>query len=800
MRETKTPDPDVILDIRGMTCASCVHRLERVLSKQPSVTDVRVSLASRTATIHGSGADPAQMITAIERAGYRAQIHQTAASADDELRSLRIRLAVAVVCSFDVLVLSLVVAPTSHASALAAWLLATPVQFYAGWPFLRAASRAARHGMWTMDTLVAIGSLSAYGYSVLATLRVGHHHTYFDTAAMIVTLILLGKVLEAIARTKAGDAARLLLERQPTSATLLVDGNERSVPVEELVVGDRVVVRPGERIPADGRVVEGLSAVDLSMLTGESIPEDVGPGDEVVGASINGPGRLEVELSRVGGDTKLAQIVRLLEITQATKAPIQRLADRIATVFVPYVLGLAGAVFVVLLLLGSDGIGGALLRAAAVVLVACPCALGLATPVAIMAGSGRAAELGILFKGGEVFEAARRIDAVLVDKTGTLTEGRLRLTDVVAVDGTEDRVLALAAAAEMGSEHPIARCVIEAARGRGLSVPAATQHVASPGAGIAATVEGRRVDVGRPEGLSPAHRRRAEALAADGLTVFAVRVDGRLIGLVGAFDAVKESAADAVADLRRFGRRVVVVSGDRRAAVDAVAAATGADQAVAEVFPEGKVGEVRRLQADGLRVAFVGDGVNDSPALAQADLGIALGTGADVAKETGQVLIVGGDLRLVGHALELARRTYAVIEQNLAWAFAYNVLMIPLAVAGKVSPLVAAAAMAGSSVTVVTNALRLRWYRPRGVSVPPPGRSVASETAEMADDHSQPAPAPLGGLVSTDERQAPSDGHVPVAAAGVVGADAGRPSSFAREESRRILRAMGRLWVNQWEG
>jgi P-type Cu+ transporter len=559
---------------------------------------------------------------------------------------------------------------------------------------------------------------------------------------------------------------------------------ERTVPVDELEVGDLVVVRPGEQIPADGVVVEGRSSVDLSMLTGESLPVDVEHGDEVAGASLNGHGRLVVALTRVGADSRLAQIVRLLEVTQASKAPIQRLADRVAGVFVPAILGLAVGVFPLQWFLGSGGLGGALLRAAAVVLVACPCSLGLATPAAIMAGSGRAAELGILFKGGQVFEAARRVDTVLIDKTGTLTVGTMSLQALVAEGLDEERLLGLAAAAERGSEHPIARCVVEGAIARGIRIPEATDHRAEVGAAISATVGSHRVRVGRPEGLDAGLALRADALAARGLTVSAVWLDDRALGLIGASDALKEGAAEVVSTMGRRGFDIAVVSGDRRAAVEATARQAGIDRSVAEVFPEGKIEEVRRLQAAGRRVAFVGDGVNDAPALAQADLGIALGTGTDVAMEAGQVLILGGDLRRVAVALQLARGTFSVIAQNLTWAFAYNALMVPLAVAGKVSPLVAAAAMAGSSVTVVGNALRLRLYgRERGEPSAPEAVDAPAEPRELPPER-VPVPPPRPSL--QPDAAASSPEPLPI-------------SGFAKQEAGRLVRRLERLFESQWE-
>lgn len=816
MSRSPEAEREVILDIDGMTCASCVDRLERVLKRQPSVSEARVSLVTRTATVLCAAPDPSPLIKAVERAGYGARLHEALRSADDEVRDFRIRLAVSAFFSFDVLMLSLVVAPGSRASFLAAWLLATPVQFYGGWPFLKAAARAARHGTYTMDTLVATGSLAAYGYSVVAALG-GGHHAFFDTSAMIVTLILLGKVLEATARARAGDAARVLLERQPRQALLVQGDEERHVLVEDLKVGDLVVVLPGEQIPADGRVRSGGSTVDLSMLTGESVPVDVGPGDEVVGASLNGFGRMEVEVTGVGSDTRLAQIVRLLEITQGSKAPIQRLADRVAAVFVPRILALAGILFYLHWQFGGDGAGGALIHAAAVLLVACPCSLGLATPAAIMAGSGRAAELGILFKGGEVFETARRIDTVLLDKTGTLTEGAMSLKEIVAVGADRDLVLGLAAAAEQGSEHPIARCVVVAADERGLAIPEATDYRAEPGAGITALVGTSHVRVGRPEGLPEDLALHADEMAARGLTVFAVWKDDAVAGLLGAFDALKEEAVDVVRRLRRSGWDVAVISGDRRAAVEAVAREAGIERTIAEVFPEGKVEEVRRLQAEGKRVAFVGDGVNDAPALAQADLGIALGTGTDVAMEAGDVLILGGDLRAVADALGLAKRTFWVIAQNLTWAFAYNILMIPLTVVGKISPLVAAAAMAGSSVTVVGNAVRLRWYAAGRAPITLPGEAPV-ETANWrirliprfpgGKDEEEAAPEELSEIAPPAEEPREPEVQIDVHEADVAAtsdistdaeADPRKLSGFAKQEWKRISRALGRLFEKQWE-
>ena len=714
---------EYVLDVEGMTCASCVSRLEAALAAEPGVTEARVSLASRTAVVRAEMPDAVPLVSAIESAGYGARPHRADRAVDEDRSDLRRRFVVSALCTFYLLLVTVYAGTESRGAVWAAWALATPVQFYGGWPFLRGAMRAYRARMNTMETLIASGSLTAYGYSVWAALA-GHHHAYFDTAAAIVTLILAGRLIEARVRVRAGDAARRLLERGATAANVLRDGREVSVPAEDLRVGEVVVVRPGEKVPADGVILSGESSVDLSALTGEPVPVSVGPGEPVVGAAINVEGRITVELTRVGAETRLAQIVRLLEVTQASKAPVQRLADRIAAVFVPRVVMVAAATFLGWGILATGGLEHAILHATAVLLIACPCALGLATPAAIMAGSGRAAELGILFKGGEVFEAARSTTVVLLDKTGTLTQGAMSLSAVVAAAGRSEReILALAAAAERGSGHPIARAVTRAAEARGIEVPSAAGYLVRPGAGVEATVEGARIKVGRPDGLGPELAARVDELAADGATVFAVWVDGAEAGLLGASDRIKPGAAEAVGRLKGFGFEVAMVTGDRPVAARAVARELRIERVIAGVHPEGKVEEVRRLQARGARVAFVGDGINDAPALAQAHLGVALGTGTDVAIEAADVTVLGEDVDTVATALFLARRTYRVIAQNLAWAFAYNVVMIPLAAFGALSPLHAAAAMAGSSVTVVLNALRLRRYawrrRPPEASVEP---------------------------------------------------------------------------------
>jgi Cu+-exporting ATPase len=709
---TRTVEHDIVLDIEGMTCASCVNKIEKALGEIDDVRSASVNLATRTATVNATTQDIGPLVAAVVRAGYGAHLHTAERDPEEEVRFFRHRLFVAAPLTIAVLILTFAV-PSWSASIWLAWALATPVQFYSGWPFLRAGLRAARHRTTTMDTLVAMGSLAAYLYSVQSVLSGSEHH-YFDTGSVIITLILLGRTLEARARMAASDAARTLLERGAKEATILVDGQERQVSIDDLRPGNVVVVKPGEKIPADGVVKEGTSWIDLSLLTGESVPVDVEPGDDVVGASINGHGRLVVFVTKVGSNTKLAQIARLLEAAQGSKAPVQRLADQISSIFVPIVIALAALTFAGWAFLADVGAGAALLHAVSVLLIACPCALGLATPAAIMAGTGRAAELGVMFKGAEVFEAARRTDVILLDKTGTVTEGVMTLANVIAVNGaSEEEVLGWAAATEGGSEHPIARAVVEGARSRAVVIPESEEHGVEPGAGAHALVDGEEVRVGRPVGLPPALETEAERLASSGLTPFAVWRDGVPYGLISVADRVKPEAADAVRRMKALGLRVAMVTGDRRATAEGIAATTGIDDVLAEVFPEGKVDEVARLQAEGRRVIFAGDGLNDAPALAKADVGIAMGTGTDVALAAADVNLLGGTMSSVADSLELARKTYRVIRQNLVWAFGYNVVMIPLAAFGALTPMWAAGAMAGSSVTVVLNALRLRRFRGR---------------------------------------------------------------------------------------
>jgi Cu+-exporting ATPase len=711
------PGATVRLAIEGMTCAGCVARVERSLNELDGV-EASVNLATEQASV---AYDPgrvavADLVRAVEAAGYGAYLQARAGAPVERAKALRTRLAVATALTVPLAALAMFTALHFEGWEWLACALATPVVLWAGWPFHRAAVANARHGTATMDTLVSIGTLAAWTWSVVALAAVDDADTYFEVGAVITTLILLGRFLETRARGRAGAAIRALLELGAKDARLLRDGEEVVVPVDAIRPGERFVVRPGEKIATDGVVEDGLSAVDASMLTGEPVPVDVGPGIEVAGATNNTYGRLVVRATRVGADTALAQIARLVEEAQTGKAPIQRLADRVSAIFVPIVLGLSLATLAGWLALTGDA-ADAFTAAVSVLIIACPCALGLATPTALMVGTGRGAQLGILIRGPEVLERTRAITTVVLDKTGTVTEGRMRLVDVVPADGVDRlELLRLAGAAENASEHPIARAIASGARDELGSLPAVERFASRAGLGVEAVVGGRAVVVGRPElhvraRLTPVLAQARDEAEGEGRTVVAVGWDGAVRGLLVLADRIKPTSAEAVAELRSLGLTPVLLTGDNERTARSVADAVGIERVRAAVLPDDKVEEIRLLQASREVVAMVGDGINDAPALATADLGLALGTGTDVAIEASDLTLVSGDLRAAADAIRLGRRTLRTIHGNLFWAFAYNVAALPLAVAGLLSPIVAAAAMAFSSVFVVTNSLRLRRFR-----------------------------------------------------------------------------------------
>ena len=708
----------VELAIEGMTCASCAARIEKRLNRLDGV-EASVNYASEHAAVcfDQGQVSVSDLIAAVEGAGYHAALPQEALGEDDPAGRLRFRLLVAAVVSVPLVLMAMVPAVRFSGWEWVSFGLATPVVFWCGWPFHRAAVLNARHLVATMDTLISIGTISAWTWSTVVLLGGLGQDTYFESAAMITALILLGRFFEARAKRRSGEAIRALLELGAKEARVLRDGREVLVAVEQLRVGDLFVVRPGEKVATDGIVESGESAVDASVLTGESVPVEVTAGDEVVGATINASGRLVVRASRVGSDTALAQISRLVANAQAGKARVQRLADRVSGVFVPVVLVLSVLTLAGWLVAGASA-ATAFSASVAVLIIACPCALGLATPTALMVGSGRGAQLGILIRGPETLEQTREVTTIALDKTGTITEGRMEVAALIVANGeAEDELLQLAAAVEDASEHPIGRAIAERGRERLGSLPAVDGFSSRAGFGVRARVAGRDVVVGRLAFLSEWEialplelSARNEHLEATGVTVIAVAWDGRARGLIAVTDRIKPSSREAISDLRRLGIEPVLVTGDNERAAVAVAEQVGITRVLAGVLPDGKAAEISRLQEAGEVVAMVGDGVNDAPALAQADLGLAIGTGADVAIEASDLTLVSGDLRAASDAIRLARRTLRTIKANLFWAFAYNVAAIPLAISGLLNPMIAAAAMSFSSVFVVTNSLRLRRF------------------------------------------------------------------------------------------
>jgi len=725
------------LQITGMTCAACAARIEKGLNRLPGVARAHVNLAMETAHVEFSPAavSVADVIRRVEQLGYQAALKKEREDEKDrrrrEIRRQQRRFVLSAVLS-----LPLLWTMAGHFSFLSflwvpGWLLnpwvqlalATPVQFVVGGPFYIGAYKALRNRSANMDVLVALGTSAAYFYSLYLTIgwafAPGAHHApplYFETGAVLITLIVLGKLLEAVAKGRTSEAIKTLMGLRAKTALVVRDGREIEIPAEEVAVGDIVLVRPGDKIPVDGEVVEGSASVDESMLTGESLPVEKGPGDPVIGATVNLNGMLRVRATRVGKETALAQIVRVVEEAQGSKAPIQRVADVISGVFVPIVVGIALATFLIWFLWAAPGdFAKALRNAIAVLVIACPCALGLATPTSVMAGSGRAAELGILFRGGEHLELTHRIDTVVLDKTGTITKGKPELTDVTAAALGEREFLRLLAGAEKPSGHPLAEAVVRGAAARGADIPDAEAFEALAGFGVRAVVEGKEVLAGNrrlmarygvelPEQALHA----AQKLEEDGKTAMFVALDRAYAGMAAVADTLKETSREAVERLKAMGVELVMVTGDNERTARAIARQAGIERVLAEVLPEGKAEEVKKLQAQGRKVAMVGDGINDAPALAAADIGMAIGTGTDVAMEAADVTLMRGDLTGIADAMAMSRKTMANIRQNLFWALAYNSLGIPVAAAGFLAPWVAGAAMALSSVSVVLNALRLQ--------------------------------------------------------------------------------------------
>ena len=756
-----TASVPVELELGGMTCASCANRIERRLNKLPGVV-ATVNYATEKARLAlPDGLTVADAIAAVEGAGYTARLPVRDGAEDGRLRSLRRRLVVSGVLAVPVVAMSMVPLLQVPGWQWIAFGLTMPIGLWGAWPFHRAAVVNLRHGAATMDTLVSIGVIAALAWSAFAILfgtagTIGMHMTfrwigssegqqelYFEVASAVTVFLLAGRYFEAKAKVRSGAALNALLDLGAKVATVIRDGEETAVPAASLRVGDRFVVRPGEQIATDGVVVEGASAVDTSLLTGEPVPVEVATGASVIGSAMNVGGRLVVRATHVGRDTELARIGRMVEQAQTGKAEVQRLADRISAVFVPVVLGLAALTLLAWLLIARD-VDAAFTAAVATLIIACPCALGLATPTALLVGTGRGAQVGVLIRGPQVLESTRRISVALLDKTGTVTTGRMVVKAALPAPGTEPaELVAFAAAAERGSEHPIGRAIVASAG----SGPAAGRFTAEAGFGVRAEVDGRSVLVGRPGWLSDDHgivleastTRAAEEAAASGGTLVAVAWDGRHRGMILVGDTVKPTSRTAVAELKALGIRPVLLTGDDERAARLIAAEVGIEEVVAGVHPAGKQEAVQRLQQAGYSVAMIGDGVNDAAALAQADLGIAMGSGTDVAIEASDITLVRSDLLAAVDAIRLSRRTLRTIKSNLFWAFGYNVAAIPLAMAGLLNPLIAGGAMALSSAFVVSNSLRLRRFRP--TTIAPEHTSLASA--------SPPASAPSGVLDRT---------------------------------------------------
>lgn len=722
--------------IAGMTCAACANRIEKRLNKTEGVSSAQVNFALETVAVEYNPKEVAitDLKETVAKLGYQLEQKgeadgKTESPLKKEQRKQTVRLIFSAILSFPLLwamvshfsFTSFIWVPDIFMNPWMQFALATPVQFVIGWPFYTGAYKALRNKSANMDVLVALGTTAAYVYSLYLTIQSlgAHGHTdglYYETSAILLTLILLGKRFEAKAKGRSSDAIKKLMKLQAKTATVVRDGQEQVIPIEDVMTGDLVYVKPGERIPVDGEVTEGRSAVDESMITGESIPVDKSPGDSVTGATMNANGFLKIKAVNVGKDTALSQIIRVVEEAQGSKAPIQRLADQISGIFVPIVLGIAVITFLIWYFWAAPGdVGEAISKLIAVLVIACPCALGLATPTSIMAGSGRSAEFGILFKGGEHLEKTHRLDTIVLDKTGTVTNGKPVLTDAVAADGFEEtELLRLAAAAETGSEHPLGEAIAAGVKEKGINIPKLTRFEAKIGAGVSAEAAGKTILVGsrrlmESEGVQhEALLSQMSALEGEGKTVMLVSVDGEPAGLIAVADTIKETSREAVKRLMSMGLEVIMMTGDNRKTAEAIAKEAGITRVIAEVRPEEKAEEISRLQQTGSRVAMVGDGINDAPALATADIGMAIGTGTDIAMETADITLIRGDLNSIADAIRMSRLTMKNIKQNLFWALGYNTLGIPIAAFGFLAPWVAGAAMAFSSVSVVLNALRLQ--------------------------------------------------------------------------------------------
>ncbi|WP_261796041.1 heavy metal translocating P-type ATPase [Numidum massiliense] len=724
------------LQLHGMTCAACANRIEKGLNRLPGVAHATVNFALETARVEYNPAEVTvgELTKKVAALGYEAEVKGDAGEATDhrelDIQRQQRKFIVAAILSFPLLWTmvghfswtSFIWLPDLFMNPWFQLALATPVQFIVGRQFYVGAYKALRNKSANMDVLVALGTSAAYFYSLYLTLvalaegTTAHIDLYYETSAILITLILLGKLFEARAKGRSSEAIKTLMSLGAKTALVVRNGEEKNVPVAEVVTGDTVIVKPGEKVPVDGEVIAGSSAIDESMLTGESIPVEKGVGDAVVGATINKHGRLTIQATKVGKETALAQIIKVVEEAQGSKAPIQRIADRISGIFVPIVVGIAVVTFFIWYLAVAPGqFAEALEKGIAVLVIACPCALGLATPTSIMAGSGRAAEMGVLFKGGEHLETTGHIETVVLDKTGTITEGKPQLTDVYPADGfAEKELLQLVGGAEEGSEHPLAQAIVTGIRARDIAIPDTEQFEAIPGYGVWATVGGKDVLIGtrrlmEKHGVKVAHVQESmHDLEEKGKTAMLVAVDGTYAGLIAVADTVKDTSRAAIARLKQLGLEVVMITGDNVRTAEAIAAEVGIAHVLAEVLPEGKAQEVQNLQHSGKKVAMVGDGINDAPALATADIGMAIGTGTDVAMEAADITLMRGDLHSIADAIEMSHKTMRNIKQNLFWAFGYNSVGIPIAAIGLLAPWVAGAAMALSSVSVVLNALRLQ--------------------------------------------------------------------------------------------